>query len=84
MAHGCPLYIKNNKDTPSKPISIILNKSIESGIVSNVCKIAKVVLIYKSKDNVQFTNYRPISLLPSVSKLLDKIVHKRVYYILIM
>ena len=78
------LFIKNNKDTLSKPISIILNKSIESGTVPNACKIAKVVPIYKSKDKEQFTNYRPISLLPSVSKLLEKIVHKRVYYFLIM
>ena len=78
------LFIKNNKDTLSKPISIILNKSIESGTVPNACKIAKVVPIYKSKDKEQFTNYRPISLLPSVSKLLEKIVHKRVYYFFII
>jgi len=51
-------------------------------LVPDFCKIAKVVPIYKAKDKENFTNYRPISLLPSVSKLLEKVVHKRVYHFL--
>ena len=42
-------------------------------------KIAKIIPIYKSKDKQLLNNYRPISLLPVFSKILEKIVHKRVY-----
>ena len=78
------LFIHNNKHALIKPISILINKSMEIGTVPDACKIAKVVPIYKAKDKELFTNYRPISLLPSVSKLLEKIIHKRVYYFLMM
>ena len=75
-----PLFINNNKHALMKPISILINKSMEIGTVPDACKIAKVVPIYKAKDKELFANYRPISLLPSISKLLEKIIHKRVYY----
>ena len=78
------LFIHNNKHALMKPISILINKSMEISTVPDACKIAKVVPIYKAKDKELFTNYRPISLLPSVSKLLEKIIHKRVYYFLMM
>ena len=40
--------------------------------------------IFKNKSPEQYTNYRPISLLPSMSKILEKIVHKRLYNFLDM
>ena len=42
-------------------------------------KLAKVVPLYKAKNKELFTNYRPISLLPVFSKVLEKVVHKRLY-----
>jgi hypothetical protein len=66
----------------SYPISIIINKSIESGIVPNIFKLAKVIAIYKGKEKNNMSNYRPISLLPSMSKILEKVVHKRLYHFL--
>ncbi len=66
------------------PISTIINSSLSSGIVPECMKLAKIVPIYKSKGDSQlFTNYRPISLLPVLSKLLEKVVHKRLYEYLI-
>ncbi len=63
----------------TKPIAIIINKSIENGCVPDSLKLAKVVPIYKSKDSELFSNYRPISLLPCLSKILEKVLHKRLY-----
>ena len=45
----------------------------------NIFKTAKVIPIYKAKDAQELTNYRPISLLPSISKILEKVIHKRLY-----
>lgn len=62
------------------PLSIVINKSLANGKVPDSLKLAKVIAIHKSKSKDEFTNYRPISLLPSVSKLLEKIVHKRLMF----
>jgi len=61
------------------PPSLIINKSLETGTVPKSLKLAKIIPIYKSKDKSLMSNYRPISLLPSISKILEKIVHHRVY-----
>ena len=61
------------------PLSTIINKSLLAGIIPKEMKMAKVVPIYKSKDISQFSNYRPISLLPAMSKVLEKVVYKRLY-----
>jgi hypothetical protein len=61
------------------PICSIVNKSLHSGQVPGGMKIAKVIPIHKSKSKTDMGNYRPISLLPSVSKILEKIVHHRMY-----
>ena len=38
----------------------------------------------KSKDKEEFKNYRPVSLLPCISKILEKIIHKRLYNFLLL
>ena len=42
-------------------------------------KKAKVIPLYKGKDQDQVVNYWPISLLVTISKILEKIIYKRVY-----
>ena len=48
-------------------------------MVQKLMKTAKVIPIYKFKARDDFSNYRPISILPTVSKILEQIVHKRMY-----
>jgi hypothetical protein len=71
--------IKSIDSSISKPISIFINMFIQSGLVPDSLKLAKIIPIYKSKSPDEFSNYRPISLLTCLSKILEKIVHKRLY-----
>merc|ERR1712082_335414 len=60
---------------------MILTKMIltEMILTEMILKTAKVVPVFKSGDKHDFTNYRPISLLSSFAKLLEKIVSKQVF-----
>ena len=58
-----------NKDI-LKCFTLISNQSLNSGIFPDKLKIAKVTLIYKKGDKPIITNYRPISVLPVISKFL--------------
>ena len=51
--------------------------SLQSGIVPSAWKKAKVVPLFKSGDKNNTDNYRPISVLPTLSKLLEKAVHNQ-------
>ena len=70
--------LKEIIDTICMPLTHIINLSFETGIVPDQLKIAKVVPIYKASDNTSLNNYRPISLLPASSKLLEKIMFDKV------
>ena len=61
------------------PLCYLYNLSFQTGYIPPRFKLAKVIPIYKSGNKHLFTNYRPISLLSSLSKLLEKIVVKQMY-----
>lgn len=61
----------------TKPISYLCNMSFEQGIFPDICKKAIVCPIYKTGDKSDPTNYRPISLLSTISKIIEKLVNKR-------
>ena len=56
------------------PLAHIFNLSLKKGIFPNALKQSKVIPIYKGGDPELCDNYRPISLLNSISKILEKIV----------
>ena len=57
----------------------IFNLSLSSGKFVSSFKKSKVVPIHKKKSKSDMNNYRPISLLPVISKILEKIMHTRLY-----
>ena len=73
------MFIKNISSAICHPLSVIINKSMQSGIVPDCMKLAKVIPIHKSKNKDVFDNYRPISLLPTISKILERVMHNRIY-----
>ena len=62
-----------------EPLSHIFNQSIQNGEFPDSMKLADVVPLYKNKKHYLESNYRPISLLTTISKILAKIVYKHVY-----
>ena len=70
-------------DIVAYPLTIIINQSLCTGIFPNRLKLAKVIPLYKKYDNKLFGNYRPISLLSSLSKVFEKIVFDQLYDYLI-
>ena len=63
----------------AEPLSMIFNQSLQTGEFPNDMKLAEVVPLYKSKEHYLESNYRPISLLTTISKILEKVVYKQVY-----
>ena len=61
----------------SNPISKIFNMSLEFGVFPQKMKITKIVPFFKKEDNLDCNNYRPISLLPNISKIFEKLIHNR-------
>ena len=50
-----------------------------TGTFPEVCKIAKVFPLHKKDNNLECNNYRPISLLSSIGKIIEKLLQKRLY-----
>ena len=71
-----PRIIKLAVDSLSQSIARLINKSIESGEFPSQLKIAKVFPVFKGGDKSDPSNYRPISILPTISKSFKKHVNK--------
>ena len=63
----------------SAPLTDLFNFSLSKGKVPNLWKQANVTPVFKKNDPTDVSNYRPISLLNTLGKVLEKIVHKHVY-----
>ena len=62
-----------------KPLVFTINLCFTSGVFPDKLKIAKVIPLFKAGNPQLVSNYRPISLLPSVSKLFEKAIYNRIY-----
>ena len=63
----------------SKQLADLFNLSFMTGIFSSVLRIAKVVPVFKKVSKLDYSNYRPISLLSNIEKILEKLMYKRLY-----
>ena len=68
---------KINADILSIPISNIFNISVLSGKYPDMLKIACVSVLYKAGDKDDVNNYRPISCLPLLNKIFEKLLYNR-------
>ena len=71
--------LKTFNEAISHPLSLLFIQSIAEGSFPKRMKQAEVVFLYKGKDVDTVVNYRPISLLITISKVLEKVIYRRVY-----
>ena len=73
------VLLKKIKSSILAPLTEIFNDSLTQGDFPDPMKLQEVIPLYKGKSREVGSNYRPISLLLTISKILEKIVYKRVY-----
>ena len=71
-------FLKGIAFVIAKPLAHIINCSLKSDIFPDYLKAAKVTSIFKSCSSDNFDNYRPISVLSTISKVFEKCVHSQI------
>lgn len=74
-----PVLISSCARSLCSPVTYLFNRSIREGVVPRIWKSANVTPIHKKGSKRDVTNYRPISKLSVLAKVLEKIVHQQVY-----
>jgi hypothetical protein len=71
--------LKLTAKTVSKPLCILFNRSLSEKIFPQYWKVAHVLPLFKKDDPSIVSNYRPVSLLSCVSKIMERVIFKYVY-----
>ena len=71
--------LKDSADVITTSLTKLYNRSLASSVFPAVWKCGKVTALFKSGDRCNANNYRPITILPTASKILERAVHSQVY-----
>ena len=71
--------LKSIKVEISKLLTVVINQSLLTGIFPEKLKIAKIKPLHKKGDKCCFNNYRPISILPTNSKVFERVMYTQLY-----
>lgn len=76
--HGLTCFVlKSVIDQIVDPLTMVVNKCLLSGSFPNILKIARTIPVFKKGDHKLTTNYRPISMLPIISKVIETVMKKQ-------
>ena len=71
--------LKFIKDEIISSLTLIVNQMITTGIFPDSFKKSKIIPLFKKGEPSLLVNYRPISLLPTISKIFERIIHNQMY-----
>ena len=71
--------LKTCKHAICKPLTLIINQILSTGIFPDNIKVAKVIPLFKKGDKALFDNYRPIYILPSIYKIFERIIFNQMH-----
>ena len=69
--------IKSTYSVFKTPLKHVLNLSLSTGVFPYELKVARVIPLFKAGDPLLFSNYRPVSVLPLFSKILERLMYNR-------
>ena len=72
-----PRVIRGVAREISRPLSAFYNYCIREGHYPGCFKVARVVPVYKGEDPTLFSNYRPVSVLPVLSQIFERVLRSR-------
>ena len=75
-----PFILKHTATQISGPLTHIINLTLKTGSFPDELKKAKVIPLFKSGNRKDINNYRPISVLPALSKIFEKVICSRLVY----
>lgn len=71
-------FLKMHASTLTRAIHCLFNLCMRKGKFPNPLKTAKIVPLYKGGDSSSLSNYRPVALLPTIGKILEKLLYARI------
>ena len=72
-----PKVLNSCADSLTAPLHHLFSLSLANGVIPSDWKCHNIIPVYKSRDKSSVKNYRPISLLCNVSKVLERLVHNK-------
>ena len=71
--------LKSAAEELALPIKILINRSIRDAQFPHDLKLSEIPPIFKSKDDIDKENFRPISILPCISKIFENVYYEQLY-----
>ena len=71
--------LKHIKHEICAELTLIINQMLDTGIFPSSLKLSKIIPLYKKGDINSLNNYRPISLLPTLSKIFERVIYNQLY-----
>ena len=75
-----PKHLQRSSEVCGEVLLSLINASIKNGDFPQELKIADVTPTFKKGDATDVSNYRPISVLPSVSKIYERIIQRQILH----
>jgi hypothetical protein len=69
-------------DVLAEPLAVLYNRMFKEGIFPQCLKISRTIPLYKKGDRLNVSNYRPISIVPVLSKIFESLMKSQLYYYL--